>query len=186
MTKTQALKIAKKHVYMSRMGSGWIVICPHDYNDLNGAVRKSHQFDYHKARYYRQQNVGWLALRLLGYHDDGDIFWALDNHGATIDSMVTQAIETLSKVKQITDNAAITETIAGRNMLRGSGILDQTGQVAWLVADIRNDKIVATFPVSEYGQAVDAMIEHGKAAGTLVALGADFGPDRPVIIQQTY
>ena len=79
-----------------------------------------------------------------------------------------------------------TERIAGRDMLRGSGILDQTGQVAWLVVDIRNDKIVATFPVSGYGQAVDAMIEHGKVAGTLVALGADFGPDRPVIIQQTY
>ena len=30
------------------------------------------------------------------------------------------------------------------------------------------------------------MIEHGKAAGTLVALGADFGPDRPVVVQQTY
>ena len=42
------------------------------------------------------------------------------------------------------------------------------------------------FPVSEYGQAVYRMIEEGRAVGTLCALGADFGPDLPVLVAQTY
>ena len=83
-------------------------------------------------------------------------------------------------------NEPAIQRIAGRDMLHRFGILDQTGQVAWLVIDIKGDKVVATFPVSEYRQAVDRMIEEGRAVGTLCALGADYGPDRPVVVQQTY
>ena len=83
-------------------------------------------------------------------------------------------------------NEPTTERIAGRDMLLGSGILDQAGQIAWLVIDIKGDKVVATFLVSEYRQAVDRMIEEGRAVGTLCALAADYGPDRPVVVQQTY
>lgn len=78
------------------------------------------------------------------------------------------------------------EKIAGRDMTRGSGILDQSGQAAWLVIDIRADRIVASYPVSQYRNAVDAMIAHGKSAGSLCALGADYGDANPVIVTQTY
>ena len=101
MTKTTALKTAKQHVYLTRMGSGWIVVGPHDPNNLGGAVRESRQMDYWQARFNRTQEVCWLALWLMGYRNHADIYWALDNGHANINDMMDGAMDKLGKLTKV-------------------------------------------------------------------------------------
>ena len=95
--KTAAMKIAKSHVRIYRIGAGWVLVTPYNVNDLDGPVQESHQMDYQMARGQRALSVCWLAMRLMGYSDDDDIYWALDNRCTTMNEMLSRAIDKLNK-----------------------------------------------------------------------------------------
>ena len=101
MNKTEALKTAKAHVRMYRAGSGWVLVTPYNVNDLDGTVQESHQMDYWMARSQRTLSVCWLAMSLMGYRDDGNIYWALDNRHTTMNEMLDGALDKLSKLAEV-------------------------------------------------------------------------------------
>lgn len=101
MNKTAAMKTAKSHISMYRSGTGWVLVTPYKHTDLGGAVQESHQMDYWMARSERTRSVCWLALKLMGYQDDGDIYLALDNGHSTMDEMLDGAIDKLNKKARV-------------------------------------------------------------------------------------
>ena len=99
MNKTAAMKIAKSHISMYRSGTGWVLVTPYKVTDLDGAVYETHQMNYWMARAERARAVGWLTLKLMGYQDDGDIYWAFDNGHRTMAEMLDGAMDKLNKLE---------------------------------------------------------------------------------------
>jgi len=103
MNKTEALKTAKAHIRMYRSGTGWVLVTPYSANELDSTIQESRQMDYWMARSQRTLSVCWLAMRLMGYRDDGDIYWALDNRHTTINDMLDGALDKIAKLAKVTE-----------------------------------------------------------------------------------
>lgn len=77
-------------------------------------------------------------------------------------------------------------TIAGRKYVMGNGMLDTTGRMQILVIDVDANKIVSAH--QKASDATLAMVQYAKENGikTQMALAADFGLDKPLIVTETY
>jgi len=76
--------------------------------------------------------------------------------------------------------------VAGRQYVMGRGVLDTADRLQILVLDVAADKIVSAH--QKASDATLAMTRYAEKNGikTQMALAADFGLDKPLIVTETY
>ena len=72
MTKTEALRIAKRSVTMPwGHGKDWTISHPRNLSDPSGPSDKAYSCSYYESMIYRRRIVARMALALMGIQGDG-------------------------------------------------------------------------------------------------------------------
>lgn len=91
MSKTEALKIARKAIYAAPRGKGWAVIGPWWDNQPDGPITERPANDYWDARAKRTRWVARMALGLMGW-DEADAEGETYDQEGSVEKMVNRAL----------------------------------------------------------------------------------------------